>query len=106
MSEVFEELATFIEGETGCPRDKISKETLLYHDVRVDGEDAMELMGKYSDKFLVDMSGFNFDLYFNGEGLDSLSIFGSIFGVGGNNHRVDEITVDMLMQAAINRKWN
>lgn len=105
MNDIFNRIATTIELETSYPKDKISRMTNIHLDIGVDGDDAEEFLYKYSEKFDVDMSSFEFCRYFNNEGFDSISILKSIFGFG-NKQELETITVDMLEKSALLHKWN
>jgi len=104
MDDIFNRIATMIEVETGYSKSKISRKTRLYQDINIDGEDAEELLYKYSELFDIDMSDFEFCRYFNSEGFDSISILKSIFGFG-NKRNPEPITVEMLEQSALARTW-
>ena len=93
-----------IESETGYSKNKISRTTNLYHDINIDGDDAEELLLKYSELFDVDMSKFEFNNYFNDEGFDSISILKSTFKFT-NGRELEPITVEMLERNALLHNW-
>ena len=65
--EMNEELLLFIKESTGAYDITISQETLIEDDLGVTGDDGVELIGKYSKQFNVDISKFVFFEYFNDE---------------------------------------
>ena len=105
MEEIFNRIATMIEVETGYSKKKISRNTRLHQDIRIDGDDAEEFLCKYSGLFAIDMNDFEFYRYFNSEGFNLISILTSIFGFG-NKRKLEPITVGMLEQSALLHKWN
>ena len=96
----------FITSETGFSEDKTSMKTRLYHDIGLDGDEAEEFIKAFAEAFNVDMKGFEFYRYFNKEGLDSLALLGSLFKSKQDQKPLDEITVEMLEQAALRKRWN
>ncbi|SBS37716.1 hypothetical protein MSP8887_03590 [Marinomonas spartinae] len=104
MMDIFNRLANMIETETGYSKQKVSRETRLYQDIRIDGDDVESFLYKYSELFDVDMSRFEFDCYFNSEGFDSIAIIKSIFCFG-RRPKLDDITVEMLERYAVSHKW-
>ena len=104
MKDIYHRIATMIESETGYSKNKISRTTNLYHDINIDGDDAEELLLKYSELFDVDMSKFEFNNYFNDEGFDSISILKSTFKFT-NGRELEPITVGMLERNALLHNW-
>jgi Protein of unknown function (DUF1493) len=49
--------------------DPITIESALYHDLRLYGDDAHEILTELSKRYGVSFSGFNFSTYFPNEGL-------------------------------------
>lgn len=75
-----EQVKSFVAKQTAYRIDKISMSTELGKDLGVDGDDAVELLEKFSNKFQVDLSAFQFDQYFGGEAsFDPLEWFAAIF---------------------------
>ena len=106
MPKQYEKVIGFITSETGYSEDKILIKTRLYHDVGLDGDEAEEFIEAFAEAFNVDMKGFEFYRYFNKEGLDSLALLGSLFKTKRDQKPLDEITVEMLEQAALKKRWN
>lgn len=61
----------FIKEEYGWEKDS-SFHTLIEDDLGISGDDASEMMDKFSKKYSVDLSGFTFSKYFSPEGNNSL----------------------------------
>ena len=97
----------FITSETGFLEDRVSIKTRLYHDIGLDGDEAEAFIEAFIEAFAeafdVDMKGFEFYRYFNKEGLDSLALLGSLFKTKRDQKPLDEITVEMLEQAALKK---
>lgn len=63
------EVLNFIAQHEGVDAQKISQQTLLFDDLDIDGDDAVDLISEFSEKFSVDLSGFDYKRYFGEEGL-------------------------------------
>lgn len=48
--------------------DNIDGETRIFHDLFIYGDDAFEFLEEYQKRFLVDLSNFDFNIYFPSEG--------------------------------------
>jgi acyl carrier protein len=84
---------------TGINPDRISLESCLNHDLGIDGDDAAELLSEYAAAFGVDMSGFHFSKYFQGEP----HLFN--WWVPGPIAKLSPVTVRDLVEAARQKKW-
>lgn len=62
--KIFEELVLFIRNEIGENKMNISKETLIENDLGITGDDAVELIKKFSKKFNVSIKEFRYEKYF------------------------------------------
>ena len=60
----FEQFVLFIREEVGEFKMTINQSTLIEDDLGVTGDDAVDLLNSYTQRFGVDMSGFVFDKYF------------------------------------------
>ena len=86
--------------ETEVRVEKLALETRLLEDLGVDGDDAFELLEKYSETFKVDFSKFQFSKYFGQEaGLDILSIFFYLF-FPSHIPQSEPLTIQDLVDAA------
>lgn len=63
----------FIKSEYWC-EDNSNLNTIIEDDLGITGDDASELMEKFSTKFNVDLAGFNFMKFFSPEGCDSTAL--------------------------------
>jgi acyl carrier protein len=63
-SDILARILAFVAEETATSPERISLETSLQKDIGVDGDDAEELMEKFSETFQVDMKEFQIDKYF------------------------------------------
>jgi acyl carrier protein len=61
----------FVSDQLSIPIEKINLNQSLFHDLGVDGDDAIELIEKYALKFHVAINEFNFDEHFGQEGAPS-----------------------------------
>jgi acyl carrier protein len=90
-----------ISDQTGVNTDQISLETRLNQDLDINGDDADELLSLYAEAFDVEMSGFQFQKYFQDEP-HWLNFWRWIPGLRPN---LDPITVRDLVEAARQKKW-
>lgn len=69
------EIEDFIRKEAGIfPSKKINPSTTIEDDLGITGDDAVDFMEKFFDRFNVDYQGFDFQRYFNGEGFSPLKL--------------------------------
>lgn len=101
-SDVFEEIKSFLSQEIGTNK-FMERNTRLYEDLRIDGDDAFELMQKYKSVFKVDMTHFDYNLYFAPEGIDLIGAVMSVFKKG--KPKLKSITIGDLERAAISGAW-
>lgn len=66
-SITFEDFITFIREQVGLGDAPINASSLIEDDLGVTGYDAKDLINEYSNKYKVDISGFDFDKYFYSE---------------------------------------
>lgn len=57
----------FISQYLKMPEDTLSENTRLFHDLWIEGDEAVDLLNSFSRAFQVDMSAFIFKKYFNVE---------------------------------------
>jgi len=106
-----DEVVEFIAEYTGVCSSKITPSTLINDELGVDGEDGIELLREFSDKFEVDITSVN-ETYFGPEGFP-LSIFIWPFllilnKLGWEQKIFNDITplpVDRLIESAKINKW-
>lgn len=75
MNEVFCKIKEFVIEKNLIDADEISEETEIENDLGITGDDAVEFLEEFSQKFKVDTSGFDFESYFMTEGINLSSIF-------------------------------
>ncbi|MDX3966548.1 MAG: DUF5958 family protein [Bradyrhizobium sp.] len=97
---LLESLLSFVRAET-LTRKQITLGTDVAWDLGVDGDDALDFMRRFSDQFNVDMSEFDFDMYFGGEGFE---LSGPVKTLLGWRTKVP-MTVELLFGAANERRW-
>ena len=101
----FAEVAAFVAHAASEPIERITAETRILHDLRVDGDDADEFMMAFAARFQVDMSPFPFRDHFYGEP-HLLSWGGLIQHVRGMQHSPKRpLTIAALVQAAQLGYW-
>lgn len=66
-NESLKQLEVFIRDEIREYKLPISDKTLLEDDLGITGDDAVELIENFGEKFKVDISNFKFNSYFNSE---------------------------------------
>jgi len=70
--EVIAELAAFIEEERGNYRFELKKSTRIERDLKITGDDAVEFIMAFNERFDVDISEFMMDEYFEAEGMSHM----------------------------------
>ena len=107
------EIILFVAEFTGNRPDQITRSTLLFDDLGVDGDDAVELMEEYSKRYEVKLDKFNVGEYFGPEGLPPWFIFAWAAIIvkrvaGSSAHEASglkPLSIDMLIKAAEQKKW-
>ncbi len=61
------QLIEFLSTQLSIPKKKIHLEDSLFHDLGIDGDDAIEVINEYSKRFDVSIANFNVDEYFGAE---------------------------------------
>lgn len=67
----YQEVVDFLSRELCVSKEDLSPCSKIFHDLGVDGADAVDLINKYSEIFNVDISGFPCSEYFGDEGTAS-----------------------------------
>jgi len=102
--EIFEKVRDFVVEHTGVDKNKLSEQTEL-HKLRMDGDDALELMEEFSNKFSVDMSEFEFNKHFGPEAGFNPIVYMYYLVFARDKLRLMPITLRDLTEAAQNKKW-
>jgi len=94
------ELYIFLKNEINKNIDDNSPNLRLEKDLNIYGDDAVEFLEKFSKKFNVNITNFNFDQYFNPE-IDKISLFlKNIF----NKNIKSDLTINDLKEAIVKGK--
>jgi hypothetical protein len=102
----FDVIKQLITGFVGQDRIALSRETRIFKDLRIDGEDAAELLRTYSNELKVDMSTFPYNEYFSPEGIDAIgAITGGIKRMFGKGVVLKELTLGDMEKAAGIGRW-
>lgn len=72
--EKFNQLVLFTNKQSYVDDEPITRETRLYDDLGIFGDDAVEFLIAYSKTFNVDISKFRAADYFKGDGIDILGL--------------------------------
>ncbi len=100
MNNVLESI--FIE-QTGLKSSELFPDTRLEQDCGITGDDALELFEVIYEKFNVDFSDFDFDMYFHGECEGFLS---SLFNRDREKHRkAFPVTIGHICKVVEKGKW-
>jgi hypothetical protein len=97
---LYDSVVQFVLTQT-CTSGPISGSTELAYDLGLDGYDAGKFMQSFQDRFNVDLSHFNFDLHFGGEGLRLIGFIKTLLG----REKKLPLTVEMLYAAAEAHRW-
>ncbi|AVS76988.1 hypothetical protein C8244_03430 [Paracidovorax avenae] len=101
------EIEDFARKESGVsPKKVLNQQTTIEDDLDVTGDDAVEFMGNFFDKFGVDYQEFVFDRYFTEEGLNPFKILLLPFPSFRKKMRKVPITLEMLAKAVQLKRWD
>lgn len=98
---LLESLLAFVGAET-LTRKQITLATDIARDLGVDGDDAREFIRRFAGQFSVDLSEFDFSMYFGDERFDPIGLMKSL--LAGRRTKA-AITVERLFRAAKERRW-
>lgn len=101
-TNIMEDIKQFIFEKTQINCNKLSPESKILEDVGLDGDEAYKFLNDFSEKFDTDLSGLNFDSYFNSEGFDIISFLKSLVK---KSSRLQPITLKDLEIAVLKKKW-
>jgi len=102
QAELESQVIEFLARHWQVPTDTLKAHTRLVHDLGIAGDDAVELMEAYVERFSVDCQGLIFENYFPCEGFDLIGIVISLFR---RPKRLKPITVSMLIESARAGRW-
>ena len=66
-STVADDVTNFIAREAGVPSSSVTRNTRLWHDLRIGGDDVDEVLSRFSNRFNVDVSGLSLAGHFPSE---------------------------------------
>jgi hypothetical protein len=98
-----EEIIQFLKEETY--EDSITSETDVFNECGVDGDDCDELLFKYSEKYLVDMSDFLWYFHYQEEGSINFKLGSLFFKNPHQRVKTIPITPKMLTDFANSKIW-
>lgn len=99
-NNIDDKIIDFVVREAGFKHHQISLQSDL-RNLGIDGDDAIELMNKFSQEFSVDMSKFDFKRHFSPEGFNPfLILFPSWW-----RRKLQSITIRDLVKAAETGVW-
>jgi acyl carrier protein len=110
MMRLYDAIVAFVARQTAVRADRIRPETTLFGDLRIDGDDGVELLEAFSQRFGVDMSACDFRRYFGPEGVTLLTPFvwlGYLFKSGSPESRAGlwPISIAHLVRVAELHRW-
>lgn len=91
----YKELYYFLKNETGKTIDDSSPNLRIEKDLHIYGDEAIEFLEKFSEKFNVKIDDFHFEKYFNNEG-DIIGLF--IKNMFKKSKKID-LTINDLKEA-------
>nr|WP_176722395.1 DUF1493 family protein [Candidatus Thiosymbion oneisti] len=100
----WQQLLHFVEQERGKYRVPLTSDTELFAQLGLESDDALEFLDHYATEFCVDMTGFDYHLYFGPEGLDVISIIASLFS-GKGRQPYKPLMLGDLHDAMIRGRW-
>lgn len=98
-----QEVLAFISYQRSTPKEKINLEDSLFHDLGVDGDDALELINRYASKFGVSLTDFDINKYFGPESSSPIQMAVELF-TKNSFKNTPRLTVNDLIQGAITGK--
>lgn len=104
----WERLEAWVRKENGTsPKKLITRDTQLYNDLDVDGDEAEDFMEHFFEEFSIDCGDYNFDHYFVVEGFSPIEIFLLMISKKKRaSYDRPPITLGMLYQAALDGRWD
>lgn len=116
MATLDERVLCFVSDERGVPLAQLALTTTLFGDLRVDGDDAEDLLLAFKDHFEIDMEGCQMDQHFGPEGMQG---WGPLYwlclawrGIAEKGStpesraRLKPITIQDLVDSARLQKWS
>jgi acyl carrier protein len=95
----------FLSNTLSIPQHRFTDEASLFHDLGVDGDDAVELLAEFSKKFGVSLDGFDFVEYFGVEGSPTILGFFAEVLTNSNSKKLKRLEVNDFVRAAQNGEF-
>lgn len=104
----WERLEAWVRKENDTSSKKIlTRDTRLYEDLHIDGDDAVDFMQHFFDEFSIDYGDYSFDHYFIAEGFSPLELFLLLVSKKKRaSYDRPPVTLRMLHQAALDGRWD
>jgi acyl carrier protein len=102
MENILRDISVLINKHTGLKNTQFERSTRLYEDLKIDGDDAFELLKEFEKQYKIDMRDFKFNEYFSPEGID---VIGAIISWFKKRKKLKELTVGDIEQAIITGKF-
>lgn len=106
--DLYNQIIDFISQKYWVPKGGFRRDTRISDDLGLEGDDADEFMQTFSQKFDVDLSGFNFEKYFIVEGFNPIGIirlFWKLRRKSLPNKSKHSLTIGDLEKSAQLGKW-
>ncbi|MDH4226250.1 MAG: DUF1493 family protein [Deltaproteobacteria bacterium] len=104
--DIYEKCVNFLDDVLGIEKDKISPNTRINYDLGVDGDDGIELMDAFFERFSVQPGDFSYAKYFGPEaGANLFSLIDSMLNIFHLRQREGAITVQDLVDAIREGRW-
>lgn len=110
MSELSDAVRAFVAEQLGVSSGRLSSETTLFGDLGVDGDDAVDLMSAFGERFGVDLSEFDRQAYFGSEGWSPVALYLGLAGLmrGGSPEAragLKPVSIGCLVKSARIGQW-
>jgi len=106
--ELLEEVKSFVAEYWGEPENRLAAETSVNEELGMDGDDGVEFMPAFGERFAVDLTAFPRDKYFGPEaGATPLSMLAGVIRrvTTGRWSGLAPLTLRQLADAAERRRW-
>lgn len=113
--ELWQKIEHFIRQESGVSKRKtLTPDTCIVENLKIDGEDGVELVEKYGATFNVNLDSFNYHNYFYGDYFDPLGLSSLILYIKRKIYKESPptipkhkkpLTLKMLYNSAIEGRW-
>ncbi|KWU29080.1 DUF1493 family protein [Burkholderia cenocepacia] len=104
----WDEFEDFVRKEAGVsPKKNLTKDHAVEGDLDITGDDAVEFMERFFDKFPVQVGDFEFNRYFSEEGFSLIEVARMAFS-RKRREKYDKVplTLGMLYQAILDGEWS